>query len=65
MYQFSGGSFSNSVLGVPVYVPIVFKRPMTYSTLPDEIKEKIEEHKDEFKSEKDLRNFIRLQMLKS
>lgn len=63
MYQYDS-AFNYGDLVTP---PILLRRFILdeFNHLPDEIKESIEEHKNEIYDEKDLMNFIRIQKYKS
>lgn len=58
---------NNILFGGVVYpiLPLTFYDKKEYAYLPDEIKEAIEEHKNDFETEEELQEFIRLQKYKS
>ncbi len=57
------GFFLNGLLVAPLL--ITRNRTTEFEHLPDEIKRSIEEHKDEFRTERDLINFVEEQKFKS
>ena len=68
MYNYYGNFLGvNSPLGIPVYVPLVFSTSANpnLNNIPEDVREKIEMHADEFKTDKQLRDFIRDEMLRS